>query len=97
MYESDVLVADYLDLIDQPEPAEVVPQLFFSGVLVQTTKIYVSTGVALADREAHLRTDGRRLSPSDLELLTMKGELLDGGICVERRSGCTVKEGQENA
>lgn len=32
--EANVLIPDDLDLIDQTEPAEIIPQLFFSRVLI---------------------------------------------------------------
>ena len=36
--EIGVLVPDGLDLINPPEPANVIPQLFFGRILVQSTE-----------------------------------------------------------
>jgi hypothetical protein len=93
MHEPNVLVSDNFDLINQPKPAEIIPQLLFCRVFIQTTEVYVPARVALADRKAHLRADRRWLPPSNLELLTVKGELLDGGVGMERRSSCAVQKG----
>ena len=48
--EADVLVPNNLDLIDQIEPAEIVPQLFFGRVLIQPVEIHIPAGVAPLDR-----------------------------------------------
>jgi hypothetical protein len=96
MYEPNVLVTDNFDLINQPEPAKIVPQLLFCRIFIQATEVYIPARVALADCKAHLRADRRWLPPSYLEFLAVKRELLDGGVRVERCSGCAVQKGQEN-
>ena len=67
------LSPDDLDLINQAEPPEIVPQLFFGRVLVQTPKIHVPAGVALLDRQSDLAGKRGRLSPIDLQLLSVQG------------------------
>jgi hypothetical protein len=69
--EADVLVPNNFDLVNQTEPAEVIPQLLFSGVLIQTTEIYISACIALLNRQCDLAGNWGRLPPTDLQLLSM--------------------------
>jgi len=69
--ETDVLVPDDLDLINQAEPAEIIPQLFFSRVLVQTTEVYIPAGVALLNCQSDLAGNRGGFSPTDLQLLSV--------------------------
>lgn len=97
MDETDVLVPDDLDLVDKTETAQVVPQHLLGGVLVQTSQIHVPARVALADRQGDLARHGRGFAPTDLELLAVQGQLLDGCVCVERSGGSAIQEGEEDA
>ena len=67
--ETNILVSDDLDLINQTEPTEVIPQLFFGRVLVQTTEIDVPAGVALLNCQCDLTGNRGGLSPTNLQLL----------------------------
>ena len=96
MDETNVLVPNYLDLINQTKPAEIIPQLLFGRVLIQTTEIHISTGVALLDRQSDLAWDGRRFSPADLQFLAMQRQFLDDRVGVELSSGRSVQERQED-
>ena len=71
MDETDVLVPNDFDLVDQTEPTEIIPQLLFGGVLIQTAKIYVSAGIALLNGQSNLTRNWGRLSPTDLQLLSV--------------------------
>ena len=73
MDKTDVLVLDDLDLINQAEPAEVIPQLFFSHVLIQPPKVHVPAGVALLNHQGDLAGNWGGLSPTNLQLLSMQG------------------------
>jgi len=95
VHKTDVLVTNNLDLVIQAEAAKVV--LLLRRTLVQSTKIDIAACVALADRERNLAWHGRRLAPSNLELLAMEGELFDSGIGMKCRSSGTIEEGKENA
>lgn len=97
MNKTNVLVPDDLDLVDKTEAAQVVPQHLLGSVLVQTTQIHVPARVALANRQGDLARHGRRLAPTDLELLAMQGQLLDGCVGVERSRGSAIQEGEEDA
>ena len=97
MDEADVLVPDDLDLINQTEPAEVIPQLFFGRVLIQTTEIHVAAGIALLNCQSDLAGNWGRLSPADLQLLPMQRQFLDDRIRIELSGSGGVQEGEENA
>lgn len=86
MDKTDVLISDYLDLVDKTKAAQVIPQHLLGHVLVQSTKVHVPTRVALADSQCDLAWHRRRLPPTDLELLSVKSQLLDSSIRVECRS-----------
>jgi hypothetical protein len=70
--------------------------LLLGRTLIKPTKIDVTACVALTDGEGDLAGDRGRLSPTNLELLAMKSELLDGCIGVERAGNRAIKEGEEN-
>ena len=72
MDETDVLIPHDLDLIDQPEPTEVIPQLLFSRVLVQPSEVHIPASIALLDRQGDLAGNRGRLSPTDLQLLPVQ-------------------------
>jgi len=95
--EADVLVPDDLDLINQTEPTEVVPQLFFGCVLIQTTEVHVSAGIALLNCQSDLAGNWGRFSPTDLQLLPMQRQLLNDRVGIELSGGRGVQEGQEDA
>ena len=95
--KANVLVANDLDLVDQTKATEIVAEHFLGDILVETAEINVPARIALLDCECHCARDSRRLAPADLELLTVQRELLDERIRVERGSGGSVQEGQENA
>ena len=90
MHEADVLVAHDLDLVDQPETAEVVTQLLLRSVVIESAEIDVPTCVALTDREGDLAGNRRRLSPTDLKLLPVKGKFFDRGVSMERRGSRAI-------
>lgn len=71
MDEADIFVPNNFDLINQTEPAEIIPQLLFGRGLIQATEINISAGIALLNRQSDLTGDWRRLSPTDLQLLPM--------------------------
>ena len=71
MDETNVLVPNNLDLINQTEPAEVVPQLFLGGGLIQAAKVHVSAGVALLDCQGDLAGNWGRLPPTNFQFLSM--------------------------
>ena len=73
MDETDVLIPHDLDLIDQPEPAEVIPQLLFSRVLIQPSKVHVPASIALLDRQRDLAGNRGGFSPTNLQLLSVQG------------------------
>ena len=73
MDETDVLVPDDLDLINQAEPAEVIPQLFFSRVLVQPSEVHVPASVVLLNRQCDLAGNRGGPSPTNLQLLSVQG------------------------
>ena len=97
MHKADVLVTDNLDLIDQAKAAKVVPELLLCRTVVQSTEIDVAACIALADGQRDLAWHGRRLAPSNLELLAMEGELFDSGVGMKRRSSGAIEEREENA
>ena len=70
--ETNVLIPDDLDLINQAEPAE-IPQLFFSCVLVQPSEVHVPAGVALLTHQSNLAGNQGGLSQTNLQLLSMQG------------------------
>ena len=71
MDETNVLIPDNLDLINQPEPPEIIPQLFFSCVLVQPSKVHVLAGIALLNHQSDLAGNWGGLSPTNLQLLSV--------------------------
>jgi hypothetical protein len=97
MDEPDVLVLDDLDLIDQAEPAQIVPQLLFRRPLIQSPEVHVPARIALRDCELDLGRHRARFAPPDLELLVVQRELFDGGIRVECRGCGGIEEGQKDA
>ena len=46
MDKTDVLIPDNLNLINQAEPAEIIPQMFFGHILIQPSEVHVLAGVA---------------------------------------------------
>jgi hypothetical protein len=97
VHKTDVLVTDNLDLINQAKAAKVVPKLLLRRTVVQSTKIDIAACIALADGERNLARHGRRLAPSNLELLAVEGKLFDSGIGMKCRGSGTIEEGKENA
>ena|ERR1700722_4182620 len=97
MDKTDVLVPNDLYLVNEPKSTEIVPQLFLSHILVETSEIHIPAGIALADSQSNLGRHGRGLSPADFELLSMQGQLLYRGIGVEGSSYGTIQERQKDA
>jgi hypothetical protein len=97
VHEADVLVPDDLDLVDEAEAGEVVPELLLRHVLVQAAEVHVPAGVALADRQRDLLRDRARLAPADLELLAVEGELLDRRVRMKGGGGGALEEREEDA
>lgn len=97
MNETDILIPNDLDLIDQPKSAEIIPELLLCHALVETAKIHVPACIALADGKSHLGRNGRRLSPTNLKLLSVERQLLDRGVRVESSSGRAIQKGQKHA
>ena len=95
--EPNVLVPDDLDLIDQSESAQIIPEHLLRHALVKATKINVPRSITLLDALQHLTRDGAGLAPTDLELVPMELELLDVGVGMEGRGGRAVEEGDEDA
>lgn len=95
--EANVFVPDNLDLIDEAEARETVPKLLLGHRLVEPAEIDVPAGVALRHAKQNSSGNRARLAPSDLELLPVKRELLNVGICVEGGRGGTVEERDEDA
>ena len=58
MNKAYIFVPDDLDLIDEPESAQIVPQLLLGHAFVETPKIDVPARVALANGECNLGGDG---------------------------------------
>ena len=54
MDETDVLIRDDLDLINQDEPPEIIPQPSFGCVLVQPSEVHIPGGVALLNHQGDL-------------------------------------------
>ena len=69
--ETNVLIPHDLNLVNQTEPAEVIPKLFLRRVLVQTPKVHVPASVALLDRQSDLAGFWGWLSPTNLQLLSV--------------------------
>ena len=97
MNKANVLVPNDLDLINQTEPAEIVPQLFFGRVLIKSPEVHVSAGVALLNCQGDLARNRGRLSPADLQLLSVQRQFLDDRVGVELGGSRRVQEGQEDA
>jgi hypothetical protein len=97
MNKTDVLVTDNLDLINQAKAAKVVAELLLCRTLVQPAEIDIAACIALANGERNLARHGRRLAPSNLELLAVEGKFLDGGIRMKCRGSGTIEEGKKNA
>lgn len=97
MNESNVLITNNLHLINQSKATQIIPQLLFSDILIQSAEVDIPAGVALLDSQRNLARHRRRLSPTDLELLSVKGELLDQSVRVERGGGSAVQERKEYA
>lgn len=94
--KTDVFVPDDLDLINQTEPAEIVPQLFFGCILIQTAKVHVSACVALLNCQCDLTGDWGILSPTNLQLLSVQGQFLDDSVGIELGGSGSIQKGQEN-
>lgn len=97
MNESNVLVADDLDLVDGPKSAEVVSERLLGRLLLEVSNVDVPRRLVLVDRERDRLQHRRGLAPSDLELLAVQGELLDGRVGVEGGGGGAVEERDEHA
>ena len=69
--ETDVLVSNNFDLVNQTKPAKIIPQLLFGGVLIQTTEIHIPAGIALLYCQGDLAGDWGGFSPADLQLLSV--------------------------
>ena len=97
MHKSNVLIPDNLDLINRSEPTQIIPQRRLGRLVVQPSEVNVPRRLVLSDGLNDRGGDVGRFSPSDLEFLTVKSELLDRGVGVE--GGCcgTVEEGDEDA
>ena len=96
MDETNALVPDDLDLINQAQPAKVTPQQFFSRVLIQFSEIHDPAGVVLLNRQTDLAWNRGRLSPTNLQLLSVQGQLLDDSVCIKVGIGGDTQEGQED-
>lgn len=96
MDESNVLVAHNLDLVNEAESAELISELLLGHILVEASNVDVPARIALANGKCHLCRDRRRLAPTDLELLRVQRQFLDGSIGVESCCGLAVEEGEED-
>jgi hypothetical protein len=94
--ETNVLVTDNLDLVNETKATKVIAELLLGRTLIKPTKIDVTARIALTDGEGDLARDRGRLSPTNLELLAMQRELFDGRIGVECAGSGAIKEGEEN-
>lgn len=97
MDETDVLVPNNFDLVNQTEPAKIIPQLLFGGVLVQTAEIYISARIALLNRQSDLAGNRGRLSPANLQFLSMQGQFFYYSVGVELSGSGGIQEGQKDA
>lgn len=97
MNKTNVFVANDLDLINKAEATEIIPQHLFSHVLIETTEVNVTRGVALADRKENLARDRAGLTPPNFELLAVKRKFLHGRVGMEGRGGSAIEEGDEDA
>ncbi len=97
MNETDVFVPNDLHLVDEPEPAKVVPQHFLCHALIQSSDVNVPACTILLNRSGNSTRNGTRLAPPNLELLSVKTKLFEARVGVES-SGCrSVQEAEENA
>ena len=97
MHESDILVTDDLDLINQPKPTQIIPQHLLRNTFVQPTQIHISARITLLNSQCHCTRHRTGLSPTNLELLPMQRDFLDQRIRMERRRRRPVQEGQKDA
>jgi hypothetical protein len=95
--ESDVLVPDDFNLIDQSKPTQIVPKLLLRESIIQPPKVHIPAGIALRDRQRNLRRDRGRFAPADLELLPVQGKFLNRRVRVERSCNRPVEEGEKDA
>ena len=91
--EADVLIPDDLDLINQTEPAEIISQLFFGRVFIQTTEVHVPAGIALLNCQSDLAGNWGGLSPANLQLLSVQRQFLNNRIGIELGGYLGVQEG----
>jgi hypothetical protein len=97
VHKTDVFITDDLNLIDQAKAAEVVTELLLCRALIKSAEIDITACVALTDGQRDLAWHGRRLAPSNLELLAMEGKFFDRGIGMERGGSGAIEEREENA
>ena len=95
--ESDILVPNDLDLVNKTKTAQIIPELLLCHVFVEATKIDVATGIALTDGKRNLGGDRRRLTPTNLQLLSVEAEFLDCGVGMEGSCSARIQERQEDA
>ena len=69
--ETNVLVTDNLDLVDETKATKVIAELLLGRTFIKPTKIDVTACIALTDGEGDLAWDRGRFSPTNLELLAM--------------------------
>lgn len=95
--KADALLADQLDGINGTELAQVGPQLLLGDIFGEVAKVDIPGRTGLLNGQG----DGSRhlggLSPTDLDILTLDGELLQDGIRMEVGSRRAVQEGDEGA
>jgi len=97
VYETDTLVPYDLDLIDRSESRQIVSQFTLGQRVIQSTEIDVPGSFCHGDGLHNLRGNSRRFAPTDLELLTVQGELLHRRIGVEGGSSGSIQERDEDA
>lgn len=97
MDKPNVLVSNNFDLIDRTEALELVSEVLLGGGIGQVAYEDISSGLLVRDGALNRRRQTAGLTPSNLEFLAVKSELLDLSVGVERRSGGSIKEGDENA
>lgn len=51
------IVPHDLDLVNQPKPIQVIPQLFLHCILIQTAEVHVPTSIALLSHRSDLHQE----------------------------------------
>lgn len=96
MDETNGLLADQLNGVNWAKLSKILSDLLLGNIFWKVTQVDISGGTILLNGQCDRGWDWRWLSPSDLDILSSNGQLLQDGIRVEVSSRGAIQERDES-